>query len=533
MDQIASSWTAMSIQRRIIVIAATVGMFLGVFFLARQAATPRMELLYAGLDPAAAGEVITALEARAVPFDVRGSAIFVDGGQRDALRMALAGEGLPANSAAGYELLDGLSGFGTTAQMFDAAYWRAKEGELARTITTSRHIKAARVHISNAPSGPFRPETRATASVTVTPEGAITPAQAAALRYLVASAVAGLAPTDVSVIDSGTGLIPDSDGPGAALAGGQGLSEVLRGNVLRLLEARVGAGNAQVEVTVETVTEREAITERVFDPDSRIAISSDSEETSTRAADSRSGAVTVASNLPEGDASAGGGASETNETRTREVVNYEVSETLRDLVREPGGIRRLSVAVLVNGVTQTNADGAAVWEPRGDDELEALRDLVASAIGFDGARGDQLTIRSLQFETVQDITAPMAPALTDRLGLDVMSLAQLGVVALVTLVLGLFVVRPLLLTRPDPVARAQIAPPDNGLPDFEALPPLNGELQDPTSELPPLPALPDLGGAPSGAEDPAQRLRRLMDGKQDESIEVLAQWMRDDAKAAP
>ena len=488
-----------------------------------------MELLYAGLDPAAAGDVVTALEARSVPFDVRGSAIFVEATQRDSLRMALASDGLPSNGSAGYELLDGLSGFGTTAQMFDAAYWRAKEGELARTITSSPHVAAARVHISNAPTSAFRSTERATASVTITSNGPVAPSQAAALRFLVASAVAGLSAEDVSVIDSVAGLLPTSGGPGAMLAGGQGMADRLRANVLRLLEARVGAGNAQVEVTVETVTERESITERVFDPDSRVAISSDSEETSSRAADSRRGSVTVASNLPEGDATSGSGASEANETRTRDVINYEVSETLRDLVREPGGVRRLSVAVLVDGVFDPSPDGALNWQPRSGEELEVLRDLVASAIGFDAARGDQLTIRSLQFEAPTANVAPAAPSLLSQLGLDIMGLIQIAVVALVTLVLGLFVVRPLLLKQPALSARPSLPGPRDSAPDISALPALEGEIQEDTG---PLPTLTDLAPLPPAHEDPAQRLRRLIDGKQDESIEVLAQWMRDDTKVA-
>ena len=129
--------------------------------------------------------------------------------QRDSLRMTLAAEGLPANSGAGYELLDGLSGFGTTAQMFDAAYWRAKEGELARTIRANPQIKSARVHIAQAPEMPFQANVPPKASVTVTTAGGgLSTAQARAIRHLVAAAVPGLLPEAVAVIDSVGGLIP-------------------------------------------------------------------------------------------------------------------------------------------------------------------------------------------------------------------------------------------------------------------------------------------------------------------------------------
>ena len=138
-------WSALDMRRRVVIVVATVAMFAAVLSLSRLASTPGMALLYSGLDPAAAGEVVAALEQRGVAYQVQGGAIQVPEGQRDELRMTLAAEGLPAAGAAGYELLDQLSGFGTTAQMFDAAYWRAKEGELARTLLAIPQVRAARV----------------------------------------------------------------------------------------------------------------------------------------------------------------------------------------------------------------------------------------------------------------------------------------------------------------------------------------------------------------------------------------------------
>ena len=125
-------------------------------------------MLYSGLDATAAGEVVAELEAEGVAFEVDGAAILVDSAARDRIRMALAAKGLPAGGPAGYEILDNLSGFGTTSQMFDAAYWRAKEGELARTITGSPDVRAARVHLANPVSQPFSRTPAGSASVTVT-----------------------------------------------------------------------------------------------------------------------------------------------------------------------------------------------------------------------------------------------------------------------------------------------------------------------------------------------------------------------------
>lgn len=126
LQNVIATWSALNLRRRIIIIGATMAMFIAVLALSRMAGRADMALLYAGLESAAAGEVVATLEQRGVVHEVRGDSIFVDTAQRDSLRMALASEGLPTAGGGGYELLDTLSGFGTTSQMFDAAYWRAK-----------------------------------------------------------------------------------------------------------------------------------------------------------------------------------------------------------------------------------------------------------------------------------------------------------------------------------------------------------------------------------------------------------------------
>ncbi len=534
MEQMTSAWSKLTVKRQIIVALATIAMFGAVLLLARTATSPRMTLLYAGLEPAAAGEVVAALEAQGAIFEVRGPAIYVDSTQRDGLRMALAGDGLPSNGGQGYELLDNLSGFGTTSQMFDAAYWRAKEGELARTITSNRQISAARVHLSNPTNDPFSRGQVGSASVTVTTtSGMLTPPQALALRHLVASAVTGLAANDVSVIDSRSGLIPLDSIAGGGFAGSSDRrADTLRQNVMRLLEARVGTGNAIVEVNVDTVTEREVISERRVDPDSRIAISSDNEETTTRANDARGGAVTVASNLPDGDGAGSGQSSESSETRNREVVNYEVSETQRELLREPGAVRRITVAVLVDGEETISEAGEVVWQARTEDELESLRALVSSAIGFDDARGDTITIRSLQFQNTPPLPALAPLGLFERLSFDAMALVQLAVLALVSLILGLFVVRPLLSGGSAP-NNAQLPAPGGSAPSgMPALPPLDGELGGPGFEMADFATPLDSMGAQETGEEPASRLRRLIEDRKDESVEVLSQWMQDQTEQA-
>ncbi len=534
MQQILASWGALDNRRRIIVAGATIVVFAAVLALSGMASRSSQALLYAGLDPSQAGEIITALDQRGVTYEVRGDSLYVDAAQRDQLRMTLASEGLPKTGGNGYELLDSLSGFGTTSQMFDAAYWRAKEGELARTILSNPAIRSARVHVAADTGASFRGNARPTASVTVTMnQGALTPTQAKALQFLVASAVAGMKPEDVSVIDSAAGLI--STGGTTQTQAGEDRSADLRKNVERLLEARVGYGNAVVEVSVQTVSEREAITERRFDPQGRVAISVDSTETSKKADSSKgSSAVTVASNLPDGNAANNGGQSQSQATESRERTNYEVSETTREVIRNPGDIRRITVAVLVDGVEGTDAKGQVAMVPRSQEELDSLKELVASAVGFDESRGDVVTIRSMPFQQIatQGGTEVTAGLLSNQ-SLDVMQLAQLAALVIVAVILGLFVLRPLLSQR-QLSQRHQL--------DGDASPVLSGDrpIALPAEKEPPVPAanvvpvvapydiqMPGEADAIANADqaDPVARLKRLIEQRQGESVEILRNWM--------
>ncbi|MFN3846265.1 MAG: flagellar basal-body MS-ring/collar protein FliF [Paracoccaceae bacterium] len=528
MNNLVTLWLGLTLAKRIVLVVATVGMFLSVIALARMGQSQGQSLLYAGLDPRSAGDVITALDQAGIAYDVRGESIYVPTASRDGLRMQLAAQGLPSSGGAGYELLDGLSGFGTTSQMFDAAYWRAKEGELARTIVSMPQIKAARVHIAQGNMAGFLRDRHLTASVTVTTASTTLSAdRAIALRHLVASAIGNLQPDDVSIIDSGAGLIAGTTDSSTSVQGDARALDIKR-NVERLLAARVGTGHAVVEVAVDIIREREAITEKTFDPQTRVAISSDTEQGKQTSKDGQSD-VTVASNLPTG-AGAGGANGESQSSTSRERVNFEVSQTQREVLREPGAIRRLTVAVLVDGQQVQTADGTTTWEPRTEAELADLRELVSSAAGLDETRGDVLTLKSLQFQATPTEGVLVEAGLMSRFGpIDTMSAIQIIVLSLVSLALGFFVVRPLLTQRvttgalPSPASGAYALP---GPIDLAAQNGLTGEISD-SFDLPSLPVVnfDEPGMFSEQPNDPVSRLRRLIDERQTESVEILRNWM--------
>lgn len=504
-------WRERSAKQRAILAGAFLTTFLAIAGLSWFASRPAMSMLYSGLDGQQSGAVMAAVEKSGVPYEIRGDSIWVEQGQRDALRMTLAGEGLPSAGGSGYEILDGMSGFGTTSQMFDAAYWRAKEGELARTILAIPNVKAARVHLAVPAGRGYRREAQASASVTLTTNGTpVSNAQAKALKFLVSSGVPGMTPDRVSVIDSERGVVASDDTTAEDRA-----TEMKR-NVERILEAHVGAGNAIVELNLDRVTETELLTEQRYDPEQRALISQESEESADQSTNSQQGAVTAASNLPEGQDDQGD-QSRSSRSETRQRSNFEVSRVTREVNRQPGATRRLTVAVLVNGVQQPDANGDPQLVPRSEPELQSLRELVASAVGFDEARGDALTVKSLPFASLSDAgTLASQGGLLARLDLN--SIVKLLLIGLFALALVFFLLRPMLKAK---AAETRAALDDTRPPLAE------------TAEMPPLSqAVPEIDFTPSAdPEDPVARLKELMKSRKDESLKLLSGWIekREDA----
>lgn len=534
MQKLKDYWNERSNAQRMTLIGAFLAAFMAVGAFAWLANRTPLALLYGGLDAAQAGAVVAEIEKSGAAYEVRGDSIWVDTAQRDRMRMTLAGKGLPATGSAGYEILDGMSGFGTTSQMFDAAYWRAKEGELARTILALPNVKTARVHLAVPATQGYRQPSGGAASVTLTTDGGpIDRAQARALRFLVSSGVPGLAADRVTVIDAERGIVASADEAAPADRAAE-----MKRNVQQMLESRVGGGNAIVELNLDIVTESEQLVEQRFDPNERALISQESEETSGQSTNSDRGAVTASSNLPAGQDTQGGESRATN-SENRQRANYEVSRVTRVIVRQPGATRRLSVAVLVNGMTQQNADGEPVVMPRPEPELQTLRELVASAVGFDEARGDVITVRSLPFAALS-----AEGTLAERAGmwarLDPNGLARLGLIGLFALLVAAVILRPMLRARaalPNGASAAAAGPAlldGSGagaapLPDLPLAPPA------PEPEL----ALPSLSMAvpeyefvnASGSADPVARLRDLMRERKQESLQLLSGWIGDKEKA--
>jgi len=501
---------ALSLQRQIMLAVAVIGVLAAMTFLVRGTLKAPMSLLYAGLDPQRAGEVISELDQLGVPYEIRGEAIFIAQNVRDETRFALARDGLPRQSVQGYELLDSVNGFSVTSEMYNAAYWRAKEGELTRTILTTPGVESARVHIgANLRSGFSRSQPTPTASVTLSSVRRLSQSQAEAVQYLVALAVSGLNPEDVVVIDPRHGILagPNTESAAAPSVMAEDQAGALEQKIKRLLFARLGDGNAEVSVSVDVNRERSVISDVRFDPESRVIRSrttNDSNQTNQGGA----GNLTVASNLPQG-AGAGAGGSESSSKNSTETIAYELNEVRTQTERMPGQIERVSIAVLLNqealGIDLTAADAAAQIEQTRQN-FEAL---VRNAAGLEDQRGDTITVEMMPFQALPDVEMTPAPSLASRLiEKHLWSAVQAAFLGMIVLALGFGVMRPVF-------ARAPARPEEraDGASDAAA----DGGVEA------------DLFGAPA---DPIDYLKDYASENQEQAAALLQDWLKEDRKIA-
>jgi flagellar M-ring protein FliF len=439
-------------------LAAIGGLGLGLagfaLFIALSLGREDYALLFTDLEPADAQTVVEQLETMDVPHRLTrdGSAILVPEGERQRLRMALAEEGLPSSGRVGYEIFDDRSMLGSTQFEANVNLLRALEGELGRTITTLDAIRRARVHLVQPERELFQRETaRASASVVVSlnRRGGLDAEQVAAIRHLVAGAVPWLEADQVTVVDGEGQLLASTDEgrdqvmPGRAAKYQRQQEERIGERIRDLLTRSLGPGNVEVSVSAEIDFDQVTTTSEEYDPESQIARSRQVVEENSELVDREDPAVTVENNLPTGDEEAGGPASSERTTRTEETVNFEISKTVRNHVKTGGRIRRLSVAVLVDGAYVTNAAGETVYEPRSPEELEEIATLVRGAAGVNPERGDVVEVVNRRFATPEPAAAPSRDI--GEIAFDLWrNFGEAATILLATLLVVLFVARPLL-----------------------------------------------------------------------------------------
>lgn len=459
-----------------------IGLVAFFMFFAQRLSTPNMGLLFSELSPQDSGQIVAKLEAQAIPFELKagGAQIWVPNDKALRLRMSFAEQGLPRGGSVGYEIFDKSDVIGATNFLQNLNQLRALEGELSRTIGSLGPISNARVHLVVPRRELFnRDKQEPTASVVLKmrDSGRLPRAQVQAIQHLVAAAVPALKPGRVSIIDDRGTLLARGQGDGDETASLAATSEEARSNHERriarniedILERTLGPGKVRAEVAVELDFDRIVTNTESFDPDGQVVRSTQNVTESSDSSETGAGnGVSVTGNLPEGETAGAGSRNNARTARNEETVNYEITKTTKSHVRETGIVRRLSVAVIVDGVNAAAADGKRAYTARTPEEMERITALVRSAIGFDEKRGDKLEVANLPFATV-DVpdSTPAAPTMFDFSKQDYFRMAELAVLSIVAILVILLVARPILshaLTPAAPALRDQ----SQGMP---ALPP--------------------------------------------------------------
>ena len=497
-----------------------------------------MDLLYADLEPSDQNAITAQLTSRNIPFEIDGNRLLVPATQVGSLRMAMAAEGLPLGGVGGYEIFDNASSLGTTNFMQNVQLVRALEGELAKTIRSIEVVKSARVHLVMSRRQLFtRDKQSATASVILKMRGAATLSgeQIAAIQHLVASAIPELDPSRVSIVDNKGKLLA---------TGNEKDSEVARANdmvsrrinferriadeLTELLEKSVGLGNTKVNVNADLDFDRISTTEEKFDPDGQVVRSSNTiEETSSGQESEAEQPVGVQQNLPDAQAGGGGAKSTNTESRTEEVTNFEISKKITNHVRESGLVKRISVAVLIDGELIEQEDGEVVYRERTEQEMDNLAKLVSSAIGYNAERGDTVEVINMRFvEKEVDLEEP----LDLFFGLqkqDLVRIAEVIVLLILAVLAILLVVRPLLTRAFEALPAAAAEAEQRLLAEAAGVPAIQGPEGGEEEDYEELIDIDRVEGRVKSSS--VKRVGEIVEKHPEEALSIIRNWMYQEA----
>lgn len=389
LGRLREAWGGLSFNQRAIVGLIAGATVLSALIFSVWLRSDSMVVLYSGLGPEDASQAVELLGQRGVKTELRagGSTILVPSQDVDRMRMELAVEGVGSDGIRGWDLFDE-GGLGETDFTLNVKLKRALEGELSRSITSIDQVQAARVHINSPRQSLFvRDQRPATASVVLTLRGRNTPGreQIEGVQNLVASAVDGLDASQVTIVDASSGRTlggaSSSDATGMSseqLRVRKEVEDHLASKASDILADVLGPGGFVVRVNADLDFEQLERTAQTFDP--KTVVRSEQSDESTD---------------PDGAGS------------TNSITNYEVSNSVETVLRNGTLLRKLSVAVAIDGVHGQGEDGSPTYAPRSAEELDQLRRVVAGAVGLDPGRGDQIEVVNMPFDNTVPVETPL------------------------------------------------------------------------------------------------------------------------------
>ena len=412
-------------------LAISTAIAVGVFF---WGTAPSYSSLYTGLEPGDASEVVTALQAAGIPYelDAASGSVMVESGRVHEARLKLASQGLPKGTSVGVEILQEEQSFGTSQFVESARYHHAMETELARTISTMRNVKSARVHLAIPKRSVFvrdREEPSASVALNLYGGRTIEQGQVNAIIHMVASSISHLSAEKVTVVDQ-NGRLLSSGGMDSNVAMTAKQYEYTRQveedyarRIEHLLEPIVGFGKVRATVNADIDFSEEESTEELFNPERQVVRSEQSSETSTFTENSAAGVPGALSNQPPAQAELQPGPGELRDelgnlikplnSSKNAVRNYEVDRTIRHKRQSSGLVKRLTVAVLVDDRVTTE-DGEVQRTPLTNEEIQRISTLVQQTIGFDQQRGDLVNVINASFTPLEPVEELPEPSIMEN-----------------------------------------------------------------------------------------------------------------------
>lgn len=412
----------------LVVIAAIVAIVTGMWMWGQ---TADYRVLYSNLSDRDGGDIITSLQQQNIPYKFAegGGALLVPGDKVHEVRLRLASQGLPKGGTVGFELMENQK-FGTSQFLEQVNYQRSLEGELARSMQTLGPVQSARVHLAiPKPTVFVKEQQKPSASVVLTlhPGRSLDAGQVNAIVHLISSSIPNLPANGVTVVDQRGTLLSSIREPGSEAMDETQLKYIrqIEQDYIKRIEdivaPLIGAQNVRAQVTADidfSQTEQTAESFKPNQPPNQSSIRS------VQSTESRNGVVNPAgvpgalTNQPPVPATApivapanivATASAESTSTHKEATTNYEVDRTIRHTKQPVGSIRRLSVAVLINNRSTTDAKGKSTSKPFTPAEQAQLNNLVKNAMGFNAQRGDSLNLLNSAFNDVPETALPEIP----------------------------------------------------------------------------------------------------------------------------
>ena len=411
LEQFKTVFNKLTLLQKVSIIVATVAVFLSITVLIIWANKPVYKTLYANMNADDAGLVISKLKEKKVPYHLKdnGRTVEVPQSKVYEVRIDLAQEGLPRGGGSGFELFDKTS-FGMTEFVQNINYQRALQGELARTITSLNEIAEARVHLTIPKEKLFVSEdTDAKAAVVVKLRSGsgLDRNTVNSIASLVAGAVKGLKKENVQIVDTNGRLLSDFLDESNSLTLTQTqleyqrkIEKALEAKANNILQRTLGGRNAFAQITTEIDFDKQAYTKEEYAPDGVLRSQQNFEETSNSKPKTPVGVPGVESNLAEPNIN--GQNTVTEYSKTDERQNFEIGKTVSKGEKAIGTIKRMTIAVVLNDKKKITGEGKnqkVEYVPRSPKEINKIKELVASATGFNKDRGDVITVSNVPFDT--------------------------------------------------------------------------------------------------------------------------------------